>query len=147
MSRLTNTNTLGGLTLLAFGVVYLAVGAEYPLGTLRSMGAGAFPALLGWLIIITGAVIAARGMLQGGERFDVARRPLLAISAAIASFGLTMPLFGLAPAVLVSVALSATAERKFVPMRVATLSVFLIALGYLVFVTTLGMPMQLVRMP
>ncbi len=147
MSRLINSNTLGGLALLAFGAIYLGMGADYTMGTAQRMGAGYFPMLVGWLIVGVGVLIVLRGFLQGGIKGAIAWRPLAAISASIAAFGIAMPLFGLAPAVMASVVLSATAETPIVPTRVAILSAFLILLGYLVFVVTLGMPMPLVRLP
>ncbi|WP_305983704.1 tripartite tricarboxylate transporter TctB family protein [Roseibium sp. MMSF_3544] len=147
MSRLANNNTIGGLAILAFGVAYLITGSAYPLGTLRSMGAGYFPLIIGWLTILTGAIIACRGLFRGGDHMQIAWRPTLAISASIAAFGIFMALLGLAAAVFAAVTVSTTAERPFAPLRVVALSTTLIAMAYIIFVVVLGMPIPLVRFP
>lgn len=147
MSRLANTNTIGGLAILVFGVAYLLAGSAYSLGTLRNMGAGYFPLLIGWLTTLTGAIITCRGLFRGGDYVKVAWRPTIAISASIAAFGFFMALFGLAAAVLAAVTVSTTAERPFAPIRVAALSTTLIAMAYVIFVVVLGMPIPLVRFP
>lgn len=50
------------VVLLGLGVIVKAVG--YEIGTLRHMGPGFFPAVVGILMVITGVVIAAQGTVH-----------------------------------------------------------------------------------
>ena len=55
-----------GLIFIAVGVIAVIVGRDYSLGTTTRMGPGYFPALLGWLLAILGAIILFRSIWFDG---------------------------------------------------------------------------------
>lgn len=58
MNKLTR-DRLGGVLLVALGAAAALAGAGYGLGTLRQMGSGFFPAVLGVLLALIGVVVLA----------------------------------------------------------------------------------------
>ena len=55
-----------GLIFIVVGLFALVIGRDYSLGTTTRMGPGYFPALLGWLLTILGAIIALRALWISG---------------------------------------------------------------------------------
>jgi hypothetical protein len=95
---------LGGLVLALIGVLALAwTLIHYDLGTLRQMGPGFFPAVLGALLTGLGLIVALPAMGREGEapRIDVASGA--SVLAAILIFGFGLRYLGLAGATFVSV--------------------------------------------
>ncbi len=94
----------GGLALTAVGL--LACGwalAEYDLGTLRRMGPGFFPAILGALLAALGLIVALPALGRAGMPARVAPRSAVAVLASIVIFGFGLPRLGLAGATAASV--------------------------------------------
>lgn len=142
-----NANLLGGLALVVFGAGYLWVGQHYSLGSARNMGPGYFPLLIGVLIVLIGAILALQGLLRGGPRPGFWPRPVAAIGAAIAAFWAVIATFGLVPAIVATVALSALAEPGPRTIRVVLLSGVLVGMCWSIFVAALGLPLRMVRWP
>jgi hypothetical protein len=95
---------LGGLVLALIGVLALAwTLIHYDLGTLRQMGPGFFPAVLGALLTGLGLIVAlpAMGREREAPRIDVASGA--SVLAAILIFGFGLRYLGLAGATFVSV--------------------------------------------
>lgn len=147
MYRFSNSTTVGGVVLTLFGAAYLAVGDNYTMGTLRGMGPGYFPFLIGTLIVFFGGVLIVMGVVKGGDRPVFPPRPIVAICASIAVFGGLVVTAGLAPAIAGTVLCASLAERRFAPKRIAVLSIVLITLSWGVFVAVLGLPLSLVVWP
>ena len=147
-----------GLLFATIGLVTIVGASEYPLGTMRSIGPGYFPIMIGIALALLGAGIAFQGMSFSGAagattsqdqdqaREDddgIAIRPLIMITLAVVAFGVTVRPFGLAIATVTLVALSSLAGREFGLLKVILLSAGLIALSWLTFIYLLGLPMTL----
>jgi Tripartite tricarboxylate transporter TctB family len=132
-----------GLIFVAVGVFAIVIGRDYSLGSATRMGPGYFPALLGWLLTILGAIIALRSLAIDGPAIGrIGFRPLILILASMLAFAALLEAAGLviATVALITIGCLATAEsrvRESVPLTVALVAV---ALG--LFVYGLGLPLK-----
>lgn len=127
-------------------VIALHVLQTHDIGTLRRMGPGMVPMGLGFLLAGLGAMLAIGGLLRGGAplpRFQL--RAFLFVLVGIAAFAGTIRVFGLIPAVVVLVLLSALADRSSRTHAVAALVVILPLLAVLIFKIGLGMTVPAFR--
>jgi hypothetical protein len=157
-------DVFAGLLFAAIGLTTVIVASEYPLGTMRSIGPGYFPIMIGVLLALLGAGVALQGMSFSGaadpagehaaaraeeaaaraeEDDGIAVRPLIMITVAVVAFGLMVRPLGLAVATVTLVTLASLAGREFRLLKVALLSVVLIALSWITFIYLLGLPMTL----
>lgn len=148
-----------GLLFAAIGLATIVGASEYPLGTMRSIGPGYFPIMIGVALALLGAGVAFQGMSFSGtadattgqdqaaqaskDDEGIAIRPLIMITLAVVAFGVTVRPLGLATATVVLVTLSSLAGREFGLLKVVLLSVGLIALSWVTFIYLLGLPMTL----
>jgi hypothetical protein len=87
-----------------------------------------------------------RGLRRGGERIATPDwRAIICISAALGLFALTLPRFGLAPAIVLLVGVSACASPVRRPMTIAWLAIGLTVFAYVVFVRLLSLHIDLLR--
>ena len=146
-----------GLLFVAIGLATAVVASEYPLGTMRSIGPGYFPIMLGVVLALLGAGVAYQGLSFSGtvdpageaaaasaeEDDGIAVRPLIMITLAVVAFGLTVRPFGLAVATVALVTLASLAGREYRLLNIVLLSVGLIALSWITFIYLLGLPMTI----
>jgi hypothetical protein len=139
---------IGGAALIAVGVL-VAVNAtlNYPLGMLRHMGPGMFPAMLGWLLAGLGVLVLLPALFRAGELPRPEMRPLLTVCAAVAVFGMTIRTLGVAPAVIATVLVATLADDKLGPIGAVVLAAVMAVLSVLIFIYALGMPLQIVAWP
>lgn len=97
----------GALAALGLGVAAHA-GLTHDLGTLRQMGPGFFPVLLGVLLAGLGLVIALPAWRRQGTARAFAGREALAVLAAIVVFGVFMTPLGLIATTALAVLIAAT---------------------------------------
>ena len=84
-----------GAIYLALACVVLWIGRNYPQGSSERMGPGYFPTVLGWLLVLFGAISVGRSFFRAGEPVGhIAWRPLGLVLMAVVLFGLLL----LAPA-------------------------------------------------
>lgn len=132
-----------GLIFVVVGVFALVIGRDYSLGTATRMGPGYFPALLGWLLTILGAIIALRALwISGPPVGPIGFRPLVLILAGMLGFAALLEPAGLvvATVTLIGIGCLASSEsrlRESVPLTIA-----LIALALGLFVYGLGLPLK-----
>jgi hypothetical protein len=151
-------NVLAGLLFAGIGLATAVVASEYPLGTMRNIGPGYFPIMIGALLALLGAGVALQGISFGdpmdpaperaaasaeGDDGGIAIRPLIMITVAVVAFGLTVRPLGLAVATVALVTLASLAGREFRLLNVVLLSAGLIALSWITFIYLLGLPMTL----
>ena len=132
----------GGAAMAAIGaaVAFYAMG-QYEFGTLRRMGPGFFPTVLGALLAGLGLMIALPAWRRSGEARPFAAHEALAVLAAIALFGLGLQRLGLMPTTAVAgLVASLPAPRRGWRWRVM-LAVAIAALTWLVFKEGLQMTM------
>jgi hypothetical protein len=119
--RLDQREFIAGVAFLLFGVSFLIVAVNYPMGTAMRMGPGYFPVLLGLILAGIGVLIAI-GALRGQPIDDEPRisapfslsglRPALLISASVLVFAAAIESVGLALATFGVVAVSSLANRE-----------------------------------
>ena len=145
-AALRNTDVIGGVLTLGLAVGVLVESSQYQRGTLLRMGPGYFPMLLGTLLLTLGAVLTARGLMRHGEPITAPRlRPIAFISGAVILFALTLPAFGLMPAIMLLVVVSACASPVRRPITIALLAIGLTAFAYVVFVLLLSLHIDVLR--
>jgi Tripartite tricarboxylate transporter TctB family len=142
---LSNKDFLAGLLFVVIGGVAIVVARNYPFGTTMRMGSGYFPTALGALLILLGGWVAARGLrrhlpVEGAWGW----KPLGFVVLSIVLFGIVMPRFGLIPALVVLVFVSALAGREFRFKEVLALSVVVSALAAVLLLYVLKMPYPLI---
>ncbi|QUS37316.1 tripartite tricarboxylate transporter TctB family protein [Falsirhodobacter algicola] len=96
---------------LAGAAVAAHAAAHYDIGSLRRMGPGFFPVVLGVALVALGALIALPALRRAGERRPFAWREALAVTAALLVFALLMERAGL----IVATALSALIASSVAP--------------------------------
>lgn len=137
------------------GAVTLLVGAaafiesfRYPLGSIGQIGPAVFPLGLSVLLIIAGIAIIIEDLRAGTiPQTPVPLASLLTVAGGPIAFALLVAPFGLIPAIVASVMISALADRSLRPLSVLLLATGL-ALGCtLVFITFLKMPIAPIDWP
>lgn len=131
------------LVLFVLGAFAVYTGAaDYGLGEWFHLGAGAFPFLLGLLLIALSAI----NLLAA---FDAPPAPTrhqwlgaLAFFAAIAVFAVSIDTLGLVPAVFALTLIARLAEPPFEAVDTLLLAAGLSLLAYLIFIFGLGMPLE-----
>jgi hypothetical protein len=142
---LLRQNVLGGLLLVLFGVLGLALGASLDIGTVRRMGPGFFPRILSWLLVGIGAGIALAGARDASaDRVSAgAWRPLAMVTIALLCFQLLIDRLGLVVATIAVVGIAALGGRDTRWPEVAALAGVLAAGAALLFVKALDLPIPL----
>ena len=135
---------LAGLAVALVGIAVIWIASGYSLGTLRRMGPGYVPVVLGGVLTVTGVLIA---LLRPDVTLQVPRqrpRPIVCVLGALLAF-ILLGRFGILPAILVAVPVAALAERKASLAGALLLAVGTAALVVAIFVWALGVPLPLVR--
>jgi hypothetical protein len=131
-----------GLMFAGIGAAALWAGADYPQGVPSRIGPGYVPRLLGMLLAGIGIFLMVRAWWTR-ESIDasVAWRPVLLILAGVVAFALVFDASGLAPAILVSVAIAnfAAPENKWTTAVV--LGAILAFFAWALFVKGLALPL------
>ena len=143
MNKLTK-DRLGGLLLVAAGVAVVVAGVGYGMGTLRQMGSGFFPVVLGVLLALVGLALlataprAAAAAEPPAETAHLAGpvvqwRGWLCILAGVLSFAVLGEHGGLVPATFVSAVVAALSDRKNSWRAAAGLAALMTLLGVVLF--------------
>ena len=144
MGRFDRNELLAALAVVAFGLVWLAIAATYPMGTLVRAGAGFFPAALSVVLIVIGFVLAWQSRSEASDALDLRPRPAVLILGGILAWALLVDRIGFLPATAILVALCALAERESTWLSAVGTTVFLCLFGYVVFIEGLGIPLSLI---
>jgi Tripartite tricarboxylate transporter TctB family len=132
-----------GLIFIAVGIAALIIGRDYSLGTATRMGPGYFPALLGGLLTLFGAIIAARALVVSGQGIAaVSWRPLILVIAAMLAFAALLEPAGVVIATIALVIVGCLASHESGWRDMAFLIVFLLALALGLFIYGLGLPIK-----
>ena len=137
---------LAGLLFIGIGIATVIGASDYPLGTIRNIGPGYYPILLGIALTLLGSTIAFHSLKSDGEAADedgVALRPMIMVVTAVVAFGLLVRPFGLGPAIVALIVISSFAGRDFSILRVVLLCIGMVALSWFVFVYLLGLSMSM----
>ncbi len=138
---------VGGVLVGIVGLYFLAGALEMRIGSAMQMGPGYFPMVVGGLVIALGLAIVVLSFTASGRLADVHWRPMIAVLASIAGFALVLGQFGLIPAVVVGVCLSALGDRTSRPLPTLVLAVTAALGAWLAFSVGLGLQMPGLRVP
>jgi len=137
---------LAGLAFVAFGAAFAILAVGYRIGTPGQMGPGAFPFVVGGILVALGGVMAVRGFVQR-EPDPIGIIPWRAIAmiiAAVLFFGLTVRGLGLIPSTFGAALLAALASRRAGLVGVLAVSIGLTVVAILVFVVALRLNLRLI---
>lgn len=136
---------VGGVLLAAVGAVVVMAGVGYGTGSLRQMGSGFFPVVLGVLMALVGAALLATAQRAGLPAAEpppetahlagpaVQWRGWLCIIGGVLSFVVLGQHGGLVPASFVSVFVAALGDRRNGVRDAAGLAASMTVLGVVVF--------------
>lgn len=148
MPRRDHADILAGLFLVVLG---LGAGLWslmfYDIGTIRMMGPGMVPTVLGFFIAGLGALVTGGGFIRAGTMPRMPWRTLFFISLGVIAFAMTARPFGIGPAVFLSVFLSSRADREASTLHTLLLAIVLAVAGFALFRYALGVPMQFIQVP
>lgn len=100
----------GGVVLAAIGLFVAAYAmTHYDIGSLRRMGPGMFPAVLGGVLLGLGLMIAIPAWMRGGQRVVIAWKDAAAVLAAILVFAAGVERGGLVPVTIATVLIASIA--------------------------------------
>jgi hypothetical protein len=135
---------LGGLLLVGLGLAFSWYAIEnYRLGAPSRMGPGMFPAGLGVILAILGAILTIQAALRPGTLPRVRPLPVLIVLAGIVVFALSIRPLGLIPAIFLLVTISSLAELRVRVGSTLALCVGLSLACWLIFDIGLGLPMSM----
>jgi hypothetical protein len=137
----------GALVLAAGGFIAAYAASNYDLGTLRRMGAGAFPFGVGVVLFVLGLLIGIPAFFRGGTFQTISVRPAVAVLGGIVVFALLVRPFGLIPAVCGLILAASIAEKTFRPVAIAGVCATMAVLIFLIFRLALNLPLAMFRWP
>lgn len=143
MRILTNRDFLAGSVCLILSVFILWQAQDYSLGTLRNMGPGYLPRVLGFSLGALGIVIMAFSAKTATAFPKINFRALVCITVGVIVFTYLMNPAGLFVATIALVFLCGLSEKKFMPLRLSLLALVLCLMSYLIFILGLNMPIRL----
>lgn len=139
---------IGGSLLFVFGLFVVIYGiSHYQFGTLTNMGPSFFPVIIGVLITACGLAIAIPAFQRPGLMPTFELRPAVAVLGGGIVFAYLIGNFGLVPAVLALVIISAYGDDKLKWTAKIVLAVALVALAILIFKIGLNMPVSYIEWP
>lgn len=151
MKNIDVRESMAGVTLLAIGLfVALYASSHYEIGVPARMGPGFFPAALGWIVAVLGAIVFAfsfRKTVHVLTPPPFALRSFLAVVIAVAAFSVLIERVGLMPTALVLAVIASMAGRNFRLGRALLLGVFLAVLSWLIFTVGLKMTLPAFKFP
>lgn len=132
--------------LAAIGLMGVAIGLDYDLGSARRMGPGFFPVVLSGILLALSLVECAVCLVRPVPADPIDLRPLLAVMAAVGGFCIGMAWLGLIPAFFLSIWLSTLSERGYGRVPAMGLALLMCLTAWLLFDLMLGMPIPLLRL-
>jgi hypothetical protein len=134
-----------GLVFIAIGGTALWMSSDWPMGTLASMDAGYFPAIVSSLLMLLGAGVAIPALRFDGPAIEpFAMRPLLLVTATVVVFAVLLKFAGLVLTIAVMTLLASFAANERRSLLVTlVLALGLAALCVGLFVFGLGLPIPI----
>jgi hypothetical protein len=143
-----SVDAVGGWIAIAIGVMAIAEGFRLGLGTLAKMGPGYFPTAAGIALIGLGLLLVINALRKGGALARVPFGiPVILLLAALVSFGVLLPIFGLVPATITLMLISAFAVTGRIGVGDIIYAVLTSVAAVLIFINGLGVVLPAVRWP
>jgi len=136
------------LLILALLVVFEAYG--YRIGTLRRMGPGFYPLMLGGVLAVLSIGLMLKGRVSPPFSEIIKEQkgaivPVLTLSVSLLSFIFANRYLGIIPATFILVFISCSVQRPFSFVKVFATALFLSIFVWIVFIRLFGIPFQLLR--
>jgi len=141
-------NFVSGILFFALGVFFVVVARKYDFGSLREIGPGFFPVILGIILILLSAAILFFSISVKGTAENLNPwhwKPVIVLSLSILVFLVLIPNFGFIIAVFSLLLISSFAyheKRKLVELFLLTIGLTILAV--IVFIIGLKLPIDLV---
>lgn len=133
-----------GMMFIGFGILAVIISRDYPYGSTMRMGPGYFPTVLGYMIVVAGAIIAATGFRVEGPAIEpFAWKPMIFLSVAFSIFGWGMDHLGFVLSMTGLIVLCAAAGREFKWIEVIIMTILLIFGSWALFIWGLNLPYPL----
>lgn len=147
LAKINSLEMIAGLVVMAIGAFGLVTALQYDFGTVQRMGPGFLPVVHSGLMILAGVGIM---LVEGtGPSHEVIERPnlraLVSIIGAICVFTFIIDRFGLIPAGIVTILVSATAESRYNIPVLLLFSVLISLASTVIFVWGLGLPVEPIK--
>jgi hypothetical protein len=134
---------IGGILLIIAGGFAAIYAQRYALGTMRNMGPGFFPTMLGIGLTLMGAIIATSSLRRSGTLPTLKLRELGLVLLGIVCFALLLRGAGLVVATLVTVVVCSLADRETQWRARVLIAASIAALTVLIFRYGLGVNVPL----
>ena len=143
--RNVSGDLIGGLLVTGIGAAFLFTSLSYDVGSLRTMGPGFFPAVMGGLTVALGLAITLGGVRrENPEVFGrLPLRAMLMIGGALVLFAITIDGLGFLLTTFLTGAVASLAATETTLKRVIATSAGLSAFTYVVFVLGLRLNLPL----
>ncbi|WP_245215668.1 tripartite tricarboxylate transporter TctB family protein [Pararoseomonas baculiformis] len=143
--KLDYADAIGGVLLIVGGIWFALYAMNYDMGTARRMGPAYFPFGIGCLVALFGLGCLLGALRRAGAMPVIEWRPFFAICGAVLAFTLVIERFGLIPATIALVLISALADEKPSATVTIILAAALCLVGVGIFSWGLGIPMPILR--
>ncbi len=139
-----NQDFWAALMLIGIGAGAAVVARNYPMGTTLRMGAGYFPTMLGWLLVVFGCCLLFKSRRSSARIAPSwSPRAFIVLPLALALFGLLLDRVGFVPALVALIVGAAAAGNEFRIVEVLALAAALTVSAVVVFIWGLGLPYSL----
>lgn len=138
---------VSSVIIVAIGLVSLWEGIRHPMGQLRQIGPGLFPAALGVLLIVMGGVVffeKASAENTPDEPEAEGAKGIVATFSSLVVFAALIETAGLGPACFACAVTASLASRPWKPLFSVVLGVSVATLVTIVFVYGLGMSLKII---
>jgi len=143
---LKNRDFWGGVMLIIIGIGAVFIAKDYRFGSVRHMGPGFFPTVLGVILILFGLTIMLKGLIKEEKILsNLSLRALGLLPISLVFFGILIERAGLIPALVALIFCSASASKEFRFWEVCLLTIVLTVLSVSLFIWGLGLPFPLVK--
>jgi len=140
------TGQLGVLAVLAIALFFIISAlVTLDLGTVRRMGPGAFPLMVGGLLAVLTVIVLVQNLRTELSWSAPDWPALLTIGSGVAAFALLTPMLGVLPAVFLSVLFSSSANREVTWLLRICLALAVAFGVWLIFLVALQMPFVAIR--
>lgn len=142
---------IAGLLIIAYAMVFLVPGLEYGVGTWGRPGSGGLPVAAALVMIAFGLIVAVYGFRHRAAGVQAVRidsnriRHITFVSAGIIAFAMAIDRFGLIPAMLLLIVISALADKESRPLPTIILCAVMSLLVWLIFKVGLASTMPLFK--
>lgn len=103
---------IGGGLLVGLGVAVVIIASRYSLGSLRNIGPGMFPLLLGVVVVALGFAVMLEGRVSNARLARVPVRAALSISAGLGAYAFLIQPAGAIAAIFALILLGGLAEQR-----------------------------------